>query len=334
MTTIRDESRNQATDGKGFVLGYQEMVLAVSCLVADYSWNSRSKARTLATGAHPDELGDEDAPGLEGLAESMAARGQDAPIDVRPVTINSGTAFGIVTGFRRYSAAVLLAKQKRAILGLEPGQIRCRVFTRMSEPEAREANLIENLGRESVSAPDVVYGIGDLRKLNPKIAIKAMAARLNRSEKFVRDAIAICEKGDPKVLDEWRSTPTRPIGLGRMTIVIRHEKERQAEHYQAAVAEVEEGREKGGRKGTVISLDGRARRVGRLLGKLVRIGVVDLAPRFDWERQIRCLVKIPGTEGTGKDLKLCARIANEARDAYETERDKVDDNPDIIEATK
>jgi hypothetical protein len=204
----------------------------------------------------------------------------------------------------------------------------------MSELEAREANLIENLGRESVSAPDVVYGIGDLRKLNPKITIKAMAARLNRSEKFVKDAIAICERGDPTVLNEWRSTPTKPIGLGRMSVVIRHEKEHQADHYRAAVEEVEAGREKGGHKGTVVSLEARARRVGRLLGKLVRIGVVDLTPRFHWERQIRSLVKIPGTEGTAKDLKLCARIANEARDAYETERDKVNDNPDIIEATK
>ncbi len=113
---------------------------------------------------------DED--GLKELAESIRTHGILSPLLVRPKNERS---FEIVFGARRYRAAQM------AEAATAPVRIK-----NMTDAEVLEAQLIENLQRESVHPMEEAQGFRALLNLDePKYSIEQIAAKTGKNPSYI-----------------------------------------------------------------------------------------------------------------------------------------------------
>src|ERR1017187_7852223 len=118
------------------------------------------------------------------LAESIKTQGILAPLVVRPV----GQHFEIVAGARRLRAARLV--------GLETAPVR---IVELSDAQALEASIVENLQRRDVHPLDEAQGFAALMRLEgPQYSIEQISAKCGKTCKFTTEAIVTegSEKGE------------------------------------------------------------------------------------------------------------------------------------------
>lgn len=127
------------------------------------------------------------------LAADIKQNGLINPITVRPV----GENFELVAGQRRY-----LAHQFAGIIKIKS------IIRELTDEEALAIMTSENLSRVDVNPIDEANHIAQLMKLHDG-DIKKVAANVNRSEKWVRDRVAIGSM--PDYMQEL-------IGLGQLKI--------------------------------------------------------------------------------------------------------------------
>jgi ParB family chromosome partitioning protein len=117
---------------------------------------------------------------LKELAESIRSQGVLSPLLVRPVTDQS---FEIVAGARRYRAAQMA----------EAPTVPVRIVN-LSDAEALEAQLIENLQRRDVHPMEEANGFRALLNLEePKYSIEQIAARTGKSPAYVAGRLKLTE---------------------------------------------------------------------------------------------------------------------------------------------
>ena len=115
---------------------------------------------------------------LKELAESIRSQGVLSPLLVRPLTEQS---FEIVAGARRYRAAQMA----------EAATVPVRIVN-LTDAEALEAQLIENLQRRDVHPMEEAQGFRALLNLEePKYCIEQIAARTGKTPAYCRCSIAI-----------------------------------------------------------------------------------------------------------------------------------------------
>jgi ParB family chromosome partitioning protein len=120
---------------------------------------------------------------LKELAESIRAQGVLSPLLVRPITEQS---FEIVAGARRYRAAQI------AELPTVPVRI-----VRLTDAEALEAQLIENLQRRDVHPLEEAQGFKALLTLDePKYSIEQIAAKVGKTPVYVAQRVRLTELVD------------------------------------------------------------------------------------------------------------------------------------------
>src|ERR1039457_3197585 len=108
---------------------------------------------------------------LKELAESIRTQGLLAPLDVRP----AGQHFEIVAGARRFRAA--------QIVGLETAPVR---IVDLSDAQALEASIVENLQRRDVHPLDEAQGFAALMRLEgPQYSIEQASAKCGKSPAYV-----------------------------------------------------------------------------------------------------------------------------------------------------
>jgi ParB family chromosome partitioning protein len=132
---------------------------------------------------------------LKDLAESIRAQGILSPLLVRPLTENG---FEIVFGERRYRAAQLA--------GQDTVPVRIR---QMSDAEALEAQLVENLIRAEIHPMEEAQGFRALLALDePKYSIEQIAAKVGKSPTFVASRLKLTDLV-PKAVEAfyWQSSP-------------------------------------------------------------------------------------------------------------------------------
>ena len=116
---------------------------------------------------------------LKELAESIRTQGILSPLLVRPLTAQN---FEIVAGARRYRAALMV----------EAATVPVRIVN-LTDAEALEAQLIENLQRRDVHPMEEAQGFRALLNLEePKYSIEQIAARTGKTPAFV--ASLCCEQ--------------------------------------------------------------------------------------------------------------------------------------------
>jgi ParB/RepB/Spo0J family partition protein len=146
---------------------------------------------------------------LEDLAASIRKHGVLQPILIRPV----GKRFEIVAGERRYRASKIAGVDK----------VPCRIKD-MSDGEALEVQVIENLQREDVHPLEEAQGYAELLKL-PGYDVAAIADKIGRSQTYVRGRLAMLDGID----DVRAAFAAESITASHMRIICKLQPEKQAE---------------------------------------------------------------------------------------------------------
>src|ERR1700678_2543897 len=117
---------------------------------------------------------------LKELAASIRVQGVLSPLLVRPLT---GQSFEIVAGARRYRAAQIA----------EAATVPVRIVN-LTDAEALEAQLIENLQRRDVHPLEEAQGFRALLNLDePKYSIEQIAAKTGKSPAYCAQRVKLTD---------------------------------------------------------------------------------------------------------------------------------------------
>jgi ParB family chromosome partitioning protein len=146
---------------------------------------------------------------LEDLAASIRKHGILQPILIRPIA----KGFEIVAGERRYRASKIAGVEK----------VPCRIKD-MSDAEALEVQVIENLQREDVHPLEEAQGYAELLKL-PGYDVAAIADKIGRSLTYVRGRLSMLD-GIPEVRAAFAA---ESITASHVRVICRLAPEKQAQ---------------------------------------------------------------------------------------------------------
>jgi len=167
---------------------------------------------------------------LKELTESIRAQGVLSPLLVRPLTENG---FEIVFGERRYRAAQL-AEQNTVPIRIK----------QMSDAEALEAQLVENLIRTEIHPMEEAQGFRALLNLEePKYSIEQIAARVGKSPVFVASRLKLTDLV-PAAVEAFYADE---IGVGHALLLAKLPADQQEQALSACFKEVYNGSQKPGR---------------------------------------------------------------------------------------
>jgi ParB family chromosome partitioning protein len=156
---------------------------------------------------------------LTELAESIKTQGILAPLVVRPV----GQHFEIVAGARRLKAAQLV--------GLETAPVR---IVELSDAQALEASIVENLQRRDVHPLDEAQGFAALMQLeDPQYSIEQVSAKCGKSPAFVAARLRLTELA-PEAVEAFVKDE---IGVGHALLLAKLQPEQQLEALSACFQE-------------------------------------------------------------------------------------------------
>ena len=126
---------------------------------------------------------------LKELSENIRQQGLLQPITVRPVADN--TEYEIVCGERRYRAYRILFEETEANneLPFNPWDEIMAIVKEMSDEEAFDAMITENLQRQDVDPMEEAFAFGQLQKKGS--SIQDIALRFGKSIRFVQDRIKL-----------------------------------------------------------------------------------------------------------------------------------------------
>jgi ParB family chromosome partitioning protein len=157
---------------------------------------------------------------LKELAASIHAKGILSPLLVRPLTEQS---FEIVAGARRYRAAQMA----------EAATVPVRIVN-LTDAEALEAQLIENLQRRDVHPMEEAQGFRALLNLEePKYSIEQISARTGKTPAFVAARLKLTEL-TPVVVEAFYR---EEIGVGHALLLAKLQPDKQEQALAACFKE-------------------------------------------------------------------------------------------------
>lgn len=158
---------------------------------------------------------------LKELAESIRTQGVLSPLLVRPLTKNG---FEIIAGARRYRAAQMA----------EQSTVPVRIVN-LSDAEALEAQLVENLVRSEIHSMEEAQGFRALLDLEePKYSIEQIGARVGKSPAFVAQRLKLTDL-IPSAVDAFYADE---IGVGHALLLAKLPADQQEAALKACFKEV------------------------------------------------------------------------------------------------
>ena len=315
----------------------EEKVLHVGQVDADYGWNCRLESRTRSEGPSPDMSvdGDPDEPGIEGFAGGLEAVGQEVPADVRPHPLGEDAPpdpdgkprpYSLVVGFRRYSASAWLEEHGRSVKYLQPGQLRVRVHHALTEAQARQMNVGENVARKNLTTPDLVYAVRELLKVDPALTGVRLATMYGKSETYMTNVLKVAAKVREGTFRRWRESLTKPLPIVELSRVADCIASEQEDAYQLALDAYEHKRGPSDDKAWYKSALRKARDAGTMLGRAQQRGLLTLntdAVLDDEDSElIRFFVRFRTKVGKKRvPQKIVGKVAGSFFDAYVYARD-------------
>ena len=124
-----------------------------------------------------------DEEGIRDLADNIRQNGLLQPITIRPVE-GKDVPYEIVCGERRYRAFIL----NQQIRVQEPSDIPC-IVRDMTDEEALDAMITENLQRQDVDPIEEAFAFGQLVKTGK--SIEEIALRFGKSKRFIQERIKL-----------------------------------------------------------------------------------------------------------------------------------------------
>ncbi len=170
---------------------------------------------------------------LKELSENIRQQGLLQPITVRPVADN--TQYEIVCGERRYRACRILFEETEANneLPFNPWDEIMAIVKEMSDEEAFDAMITENLQRQDVDPMEEAFAFGQLQKKGS--SIQDIALRFGKSIRFVQDRIKL-NSLIPELMKEVKED-NMPISAAMVICKVDEERQRAyfkqyKDHYQ------------------------------------------------------------------------------------------------------
>lgn len=171
---------------------------------------------------------------LKELSENIRQQGLLQPITVRPVADN--TEYEIVCGERRYRAYRILAEEAALNndLPFNPWDEIMAIVKEMSDEEAFDAMITENLQRQDVDPMEEAFAFGQLQKKGS--SIQDIALRFGKSIRFVQDRIKL-NSLIPELMKEVKED-NMPISAAMVICKVDEERQRayfkqyKENHYQ------------------------------------------------------------------------------------------------------
>lgn len=120
---------------------------------------------------------------MQELAASIVVKGVMVPILVRPISTDK---YEIIAGERRYRATMMTSLHKT---------IPC-IIRDISEEEALDLMIIENLQREDISPIEEAFGFKNLMQIK-HMDVKEIAARVGKGATFVAQRMKLCDLIEP-----------------------------------------------------------------------------------------------------------------------------------------
>jgi ParB family transcriptional regulator, chromosome partitioning protein len=156
---------------------------------------------------------------LNELADSIRTQGILAPLVVRPV----GQHFEIVAGARRFRAAQLV--------GLETAPVR---IVELSDAQALETSIVENLQRRDVHPLDEAQGFSALMRIEgPQYSIEQISAKCGKTPAYVAARLRLTEL-TAEVVEAFAKDE---IGVGHALLLAKLQPEQQLEALNACYQE-------------------------------------------------------------------------------------------------
>lgn len=216
---------------KPAIASHQSLEVPFASIHADHSWNSR--------GAIDLSDGNPEYTSIKELAISIAKRGQDTEIIVRPRK-GAKNSYQTVAGFRRYAAFSLLDDPKwENGEYYDPSRL-VRVDCRdLDDKEAREVNLRENLSREDIDPCDKIVGVRNYLAEFTKAGAEAptttvLGQNLGISQKSASRYTSLLSKLRSEIVDKWSAARLRP-SREAVEKIAELDKEKQVEAFDALI---------------------------------------------------------------------------------------------------
>jgi ParB-like nuclease domain len=286
--TIPNTSAETKTDAKGQP---QLSDVPQGLIKCDLDWNGRNKVFVSQTATEDKDLSDKESSSFGMLKASIAANGQNDPIEIRPnpSAKTDKKPFMVVAGHRRFVAVQQLNDEKTPPPGMMRGTIRCIVLPEMSELDALWRNSEENINRQETTYADRVQWYKVLKAQNENLKPDDFRTRWGVSQGYV-SKIENCAKGlTPQVFESWRnSTVGIKGGIDAMVRISKIEDpgaqwKAWEEAKGAGSPSTAEKTEDEKRAEKVKSVTAKAAEIGRLIGTLAKLEVIDVDHRMvDW----------------------------------------------------
>lgn len=284
--------------------------ILLSAVHADYEWNCRRIAGKEETAADGAVDGKDQVNEFDALKSSLRSRGQDQAVIVRP----RGKGYALVVGFRRFKALQEIAEEDK---NTKTATVKA-IIRELNDVEAKSLNIRENTARKDLPPTDLCKSLIDLRELYVKAkgapTITALADEVGLGRAYASKLFSIADKATPKVLKQWFEAPAA-IGVVKMTEVIKVEKDRQEEAFQALLPQSGRGKG-GGRKAWLKGAENEAKRVGTFLGTLERKGLIS-TDGLDFEVSLEDCIKMGqgDAKATEKQRAELVKVISEAYEA-------------------
>jgi len=269
---------------------------------ADYEWNARSGDYRTSDCDESEGLG------TLGIANSMEERGQDEAAIVRPHPRNKGK-FSVVDGFRRFSAAGMLAARGGRIKGLPPGHLLCKIED-LSEADARMLNLAKGTNRDNLKPADLAYGIDQALRLGK--TLDEVSRQIGKNKTYVSNLAQIANslRFDKRLFDRWRKEGL-PLSVDEILFHILRKNvplERQAEVAAAIIGAKPKPGKRPKNPTWKESAKRQAKELGWTIGRLTREGLLPRvdAQLLDWQKAVTACCNL-GRHMRGGQKQLLAR---------------------------
>lgn len=148
---------------------------------------------------------------FESLCESVKTRGVNDPILIRPIEgqlpRTADVLYEIVYGHRRYQASI---RAERPVI---PARI-----VALTDDEARDLRLIENLHREDLSPIELAEGLQRRLDETPGLTLSALAARIQMPESTLSNTLVLTNAPPVlrKALDAGVLSPSHAVPICRV----------------------------------------------------------------------------------------------------------------------
>jgi|ERR1700677_1085569 len=299
----------------------------------DFEWNMRSPANVAG-----DSEFDSGA-GIKELAASMAVRGQDTALIVRPNVHKKGpklnhnrnetsyVPYELAAGFRRFVAGKTLnddpknvEHSKKTGVGVIPncpnGTMRV-VVRKLDDLQAKLANGAEN-AHNPIEPPDLMAHIASLNRPPYSMSVGEIAENQGYSLSTVHRYANVGGALDTDVFKHWRfGGPFGDVTVGKRVsfdeiedVSKKPKGDQPAAYKQLLLGKAEDAQS----KDWYVAAGKKATRAGEQLAVLVKEGVVKLASK-PWAECVPFLIKVPAKAGAKAKEALGKRV--EA--AYEAE---------------